>query len=1397
MAKAAEETIFGDALPEASNGNIVTIILNPKHSDSLDDDLPQETHVQESRCIPTLGSMDTNLGEMRIPQKPPSLLRDIFGLPRINKPAGLSHRNLLDMDNGASNIQEQVVQADDNQASTKSVLRMRNYAPSMNIDKDIKNKFTNLKSNVDATFKKVPDFKLPSLKNKLKDLIANRSLIGKEKVNPLPPIPKMKLNNPLLKTKGKDSEDLSLSASNIHEKAKKSFFQTKSHLDNILQHSKPVGLKTLLKLKDVEFVPLKDLIPKAAERTKLTKPKFAWPNIFNKGDNVKLSNNDEMPLNVARSTEIIEKIPTFRKDETLDVEVSPSNAIEQIADNNCMNGPFKIAVTDGETTEAKAALTEVIDAASSPSEIKEIVSDTTNDFANSQLNELSNNADELLDNTDELPGNTDELPDNTDELPDNTDELPENTDELPENSYVLHGNIDGLPDNTDQLPGNTDDCNIKTLPDTETDPSESIETSIENEVQDNSEEEINFVTSKEITSDDAKVEEDSHSEFISKDEDCVSNINDGDSINESSNNINNILKPTDADLENIDDSLSNNIPETDKPCSQELPASDTANTFDIMPKTKLIKPISSLDQTLSSIKEKIAKHIEDLKNPKAFSEILSPQVPSDIMENKESSLITSESLDSDCQNEESIQVATVKPDKICDDDLKIENESDDDKVSMQDLQKLSDEMLQEEQERELKMTNCSETIQEVTDPNKHIDLNSGETENTDTEPSANNQIEMVMDPQNIVDIADKTESKVKDTCESDLTSPKQSVDKESDANVAASEVVIKRAFLNNDIIGSPFSLEKVLQPKENGLSFLNNPLPDIKDIKLPPLPTLDNFKLGFNNLFDKPARAVDEHLASEAASMTDTSNILAPIMSTDASAKYFKSLLPPLRLENVDLDILQLEPPSNLFSRIPKLDLHSFRTKLPLPTDLRIKPIKLQSAFEDKGGLLGATLSLGQNNPLGSIPSLDFGTQKIAKALRKPDSLRQSLKSSQGIGSSFRAATAKPVNLQTNDFLQSISRNHEDVSDKLRALHIDFNDRLETMRNNLFDSSIFGSGESRSTKSFTTFSTNNKDKKSSLKTSQPQSLSSRRESKKTLKPRRLEKQKDTRLGSSNGLQKKFKMPTAASVPVPRTIEVPELKATLAKSPGLGIQRASRLNPIFEKKEASQPKESAISLWKQASKKLPVTNTRLGKTINPFKDSKIKVSFSTTPRPTLSSRLQSKKVSTPLSSLTSNFGKNTGRLGQRLDHNGSPTEIKNSFVLPPISKQLDQQSYENYGMESESKLTGLLTTRKLAGKEKIEQPNMSKDLQSWPKVTESAFLSKVKEAVKARMSQVNSPVIFKQADGNSKRPSMVENGKILNTNTDMARSASTNIDVIEGQPLKENLSYKCTMVCTKE
>ncbi|XP_049699379.2 uncharacterized protein LOC126055215 [Helicoverpa armigera] len=1304
MARAAEETIFGDAVPEASNGNVVTIIVKPKQTNSLDDILPQESHNQESRCIHApLESSRTNLGKMRLAKKP-NLLREMFGLPTISKPARLLHRDVLDMDSGmrASNVQEQVVPIDGNTLIGK----------------------TNMLSNLDEHDSLIKGFKLPSMKNKLKDFLSNRSPLEATKINtsPLPPIPKLKLNNSLSKAKGTNIEDLSLSPSNIEEQAKLSLLKAKSHLESIFQKPKQDGLKNLFKLKDVELVPLKDLFNKPSDNS------LPLPSIFKKSGKMTSADEDE---NLERSQSTGQQ-GVKNNGEILDHDVSPSNIIENKSDPNCFvpNDSFKTATSENGRIE--------------------------------NLNDKSSSAEELASN-------------------------PEVTTSSVDVGRDTESNELGYLDNDD-------DCNVKTIPVTELNIPKSIENVMDDEAQNTSGDELNSDISQEQIPESTNNEETENSEFASNDgDDCINQFKDADSSGDSSNNINNFVKPDDTNRENFETVLNNNelIKE---PCSQERQATfetvDTTASED-SPQKPLIKPLS-LDQTLSTIKENIIKTIENLKIPKPnpkTANIFNLPIPSTDTENRESSPVTDEKVNPDCTNEESIPVTTSKPvDDSCIDNLENNNDSPG-KISMQDLQKISDEMLQrEEEQRKAKTLDCNEPSQEVTDANVDEDptitTNQSEIDNMDAEPSANTQNEVVTDPQNLDEIGDNIVNSKENTCVSELMLPKQTADQNTDANADASEIT--------DIIVSPLSLGNVFEPKVNVFDILDNPIPEIQGgFKLPPLPTLDDIKLKLTDVFDNTPREVEECSVSptQAEPMTDPLNILTPVMQTDASAPKFQLRNP---LEDFNLDILQLNPQKSLIPKLPKIDLPLHKTKLQLP-ELSLKPINLKSPLED--------LSLGRNNLWPNIPDnqwemvpdlKDLGNrvktnaQKINKS-RKPPALRNSFSTKPRIGdftgdihsqakhtlrsmhqsleSKFREAT-KPVKLQPDELLETISRNHEDMSDKLKALHIDFNDRIETMRNNLFEKSRFANSGSRS-KTFTTFSTQNKDKPFSLKATQPKSQAGRREQKKSLKTNRLDQPRSSGIGSSQRLsnQKKFKMPAAASVPVPRTIEVPRLQASLTKLPGPAVQRTSDIIP-GTRNIAPLDKEPA-TLWKQTSRKY-ITNPRLGKQINPFKDSKINISFSTTPRPMLESR--------------------------KHDFKGSPSEINKSVISAPTSRQL--KNFDNQNRDSEAKRPSQAFERSssklVSGREKdANVPSLSKDLQSWPKPSEGAFLTKVKEAVKARMSKVNSPERLKQG--------IVSSGdkNVLNSNTDMARAASENVDAIEGKVLKENVSYKCKLLCTKE
>ncbi|KAF9406187.1 hypothetical protein HW555_013348 [Spodoptera exigua] len=1005
----------------------------------------------------------------------------------------------------------------------------------------------------------------------------------------------------------------------------------------------------------------------------------------------------------------------FSKNEMLDAEVSPSNMIEQVSNNNCNEESAKSAETDNGLTDDGGSehegetSTEIIDSASSPDTQSEVI-DNSDDIVDVESNELAQTRDDC-------------------------------------------------------------DNNASLMTDAPFQPTE--RSFMEEDRERNNRDEIVSNNSKERVINDIS-QEDFEPINVTNDENCADNANDMDSLTDSSNNINNFVKPDNSGFHN--DGLSGNSNGIrEEPCSQEESFIENVKPPGINQPTKQIRPLS-LDKAISSIKDNLKNRFGNIKNTKAIpkaAKIYEEQIPNNyIEEGQASSTIIDNQQSSNCQDVEKLQVTTMKP-VICDDEPKVNDESAD-KVSMQDLQKISDSMLQrEEQERKSKAA-CDEFSTVERQPKMSTADNSKEN-HKDSEISANTQKIVIMDPREF-EGNDRSDEDSKKSCQSGLTLPKQA-EEVHDASGSASEVVAS-IMPQNNMVRSPFSFDKVVQPN---LDLLNLPVPNLKDlIKIEPIPTFDEIKTGLDSLLGTRASVAEEP------------KTLQQTMSTDASTKSFRSRL-PLGLEDIDLDILQLKPQTSLLKKLPKLELPS-KNKLLLP-DLQIKPLKLQSALNDKGILAG------RKNPLDIFPNLESPgsrmkslSRKTVKASRKPDVLRSSLNPTKGIEdltedlqshakhtlrhmqktlqSTLREQTKIPTKMQSNDLLEAIARNHEDVSDKLKALHMDFNDRLETMRNNLFDSSLF---ESRAPEPFSSLSSNIKERKSSLKTAQPKTLTSRIRDSKKSKSRRPDQQKQSgfRL-SSQANENKFRMPAAASVTVPKTLKVPTLKPIMPKPLELLKQK-----PMIStsKDDVSRVKAALpVALWKKESEKVN-PNTRLSK-INPFKDSKIEVTFSTTPRPPMP-RAQFRKLTLP-SSLSD---RNTRRFGV-LDNSGSPSNMRSAVVSSPISSQ--DYKLGNEAVDSENRQESLTRQQKLTGngiRLANSQPKISTDLESWPKASESAFLSKVKDAVKARLS---------------KTPALKNSENIeVSDSTDMLRAASENVGVVENKVLKENVSYKCTMVCTKE
>ncbi|KAL4711832.1 hypothetical protein ACJJTC_006001 [Scirpophaga incertulas] len=228
----------------------------------------------------------------------------------------------------------------------------------------------------------------------------------------------------------------------------------------------------------------------------------------------------------------------------------------------------------------------------------------------------------------------------------------------------------------------------------------------------------------------------------------------------------------------------------------------------------------------------------------------------------------------------------------------------------------------------------------------------------------------------------------------------------------------------------------------------------------------------------------------------------SPLLSPDQrSLSNQKSLIKNMQpLEDINLDIIQLKPISSLsrapFSNIPSINLNSYKTKLPLPKSLDLKPVILESAVKSNdGGVLDAILTLGKRNndifdhsnilkSAIALPGIDEISETLLEnahnLLSTPlettgrNLIEDTLRSSQVLSENFKVQTKNAVNeikknvesslndvgvtnrrtlgksiTSNSNILQDISRKHEELEDKLNGIHHDFTDRLETFRSNI------------------------------------------------------------------------------------------------------------------------------------------------------------------------------------------------------------------------------------------------------------------------------------------------------------------------------------------------------------
>ncbi|XP_030037652.2 uncharacterized protein LOC115453140 [Manduca sexta] len=168
---------------------------------------------------------------------------------------------------------------------------------------------------------------------------------------------------------------------------------------------------------------------------------------------------------------------------------------------------------------------------------------------------------------------------------------------------------------------------------------------------------------------------------------------------------------------------------------------------------------------------------------------------------------------------------------------------------------------------------------------------------------------------------------------------------------------------------------------------------------------------------------------------------------------------------------------------------------------------------------------------------------------------------------------------------------------------------------------------------------------------------------------------------------------------------------------------------------------------------------------------------------------------------SGFGRRLGK--QRNDLNESPSEALPTRLLSPKTSE-SRNCIENVNSledieekasfvksnrgsmretvkEQDNLKTPKIDSTRSDTKRKLTNNSPTLPFSSLPKIDDNSFLSKVREAVKARLSSFDPKII---------------GGREAKTCSDMERSASENHNVVVGENMKENVSYKCKMVCTK-
>lgn len=1386
-----------DAVPEESARNVV-IIVKPRASDNHDDFVSEASNIKEARCINPVG---TSLGRMRTVSNPLKTLPDFFRLPKARQPD--LHRNLWDMDSnvGASNVQQSVVDKDGG-------------APELKPRSPLFKLGTPLKENGNS-------MKTPTIIDKLEQTLKNRPNLF-ERFN-LPIIPKMKIDNPLRKANNNKNSDLSPTPSRIQE-----FIEKEDDEDFFKFNKRPLMLKNLLNLKDVELIP-KTISKIPRFKSKLNTQDLALPTSLNRDADIKCDGS-------LYDSAMNEKVLMPKK-------VTPTT-IENVEAKNTLNGDSSLkSIVNGEVESEEDKDNQ--DALQSPSEIIPIILDNTQtvelddlDCKDVSLEEITTSTTENIQTFLEDNGSSDNL------------------------DPAVKSEI------FEDLTENEDDWN--TIKDCET--NEASEN--ENEIS-----EIDMISGNSIATVTPFTLQDSE-ESVSQlqvekpEQDTINHSNDGD---EDFNSVPSIedqvasteIKPELISKKCLENSINRNlridtpITEDQEPRKYELfeepedSKSKVKENLDGITFNDLQKLSDDLLVLSSNQEQDVIPKEADIENGsseldfKSNQEEITEEIIPDILEAEPTTI-----SDVEIPKEANIEPLKGKACRVGFDENKTKQKPAKLKSAIQDEN--SKDMTVEASAPK------ANTLPAIFNPlNLNEQLGSSLLQNINPlDPlNLNENLRSPLLPNLApLNLNDKLRSPILpnlDPLNLNLGSP-----------LNLNEKLESLLQSNFDPLNVRSSIQDIIvQPSisDDPLHILGKPMGDVFK-----LPTLEDLRQRFSSVFDTNDRSAENNFSDEEG---DCSNDVPVEMAPAASTSNFRKISPIRPLEDMNIDIFQLNPLSKTDSltNTPRLNLNNFRTRLPIPDNLDLKPVKLESRVgNNKGNLLGASLTFGNDkatlrkakpnsdllgHPKGGIPSLDelrdafhSNTQSLlgtplhsnldlfrdsslgASGIPDIDEIRRNAeKTMKGLQQRMKSTFKGNINNPLSEKFARPQDLLEDVNDKLKAIHYDLNDRLSSIHEDILD-------------------------QTRLKPLRPTFPSSRNTNKNIMNNIRKTKAKPARLQVSASTISSQEVDPFQNTNDRNLLRAPARNPKRVHTNSHRILLGAESSPVASKVEFPKTKTSVdiprkttlpplprLPSLKQGSESLFPQNIR-GKTLvvprqpgfvkdlkrpilrkpNPFKDknSKVTITFTaTTPSPVTSSINKFRKPSSVKPDIKPDVDSLKERLAlprsktlgdakqsasEPLSRISTPLNSKTNFKTANSGKDHPQlQSLEpmvntkskvlpSFKGFKESKLRlNENNSKKLDSSWNFVKP-VAKNVEKikplvWPTSDEDSFLAKVREAMQARLKSFNP----------SKAAEKVEIAKIERPNTDMIRSASENNDVIVDEPIKENVPYKCRMLCTRE